>query len=103
MLPADVDGRTSGVDIGVGLGGVHSLVSCDGVGIAATIVLVLDGLLALDVEAGCFSSSSGFDRSPDDKPDGSSRVLSLDDLLALDVEVEVCWLSRFTTSVFFDL
>ena len=101
VLPDDVDGRTSGVDVGVGLGGVHSLVSWDGVGTAAIMVLVPEGLLALDVEAGCFSSSLGCDRSPDDKPDGSSRVLSLDGLLALDVEA--CCLSRGTASVFFDL
>ena len=40
VLPADVDGRTSGVDIGVGLGGVHSLLSCDCIGTAATVVLI---------------------------------------------------------------
>ena len=78
VLPDDVDGKTSGVDIGVGLGGVHSLVSWDGVGTAAIMVLVPEGLLALDVEAGCFSSSLDCDRSPDDKSDDSSRVLGLD-------------------------
>ena len=40
VLPADEDGKTSGVDIGAGPGGVFSLLSCDGIGIAEVVVLI---------------------------------------------------------------
>ena len=41
VLPVDVDGKASGVDIGADLGGAFSLLSCDGIGVGIAEVFVL--------------------------------------------------------------